>query len=150
MIDHEHERLVHDIAIRVEELVRSMNIKTVDLWACECAERALLRERAEGREPYRDLWDAITVARRFAGEGLAGSERLRATALAWKAAYRTPGELGCSARSAAWAAASAAQGHMFDAAESASRGKDGEDLEERRRQLDRLEEMNEGNIPESV
>ena len=146
MIDHKHERLLDDIAIRIEELVRSTDVKTADLWACECAERALLRERAEAREPYMDLWNALVVTRKFAGEGLSGSKRLRAAARAWNAAHRTTGGLGCPARSVAWSAASAIQGHMFDAAEEAARGKDGEDLEERQWQLERLEEMIKGNV----
>ena len=39
------------------------------LWGCDCAERALLRERDHGREPDARSWAAIEVARAYsAGE----------------------------------------------------------------------------------
>jgi len=36
------------------------------LSACDCAERALQRERDAGREPHRDSWNAVAVAKQFA------------------------------------------------------------------------------------
>ena len=60
------------------------------IFACDCAERALNREREKGREPHPDLWRAIDVARRYAVGTASESER----AAAWDAA-----------RDAAWDAA---------------------------------------------
>lgn len=36
------------------------------LFTCDCAERALTRERAHGREPDSRSWEAVTVAREYA------------------------------------------------------------------------------------
>ena len=36
------------------------------IFACDCAERALLREREAGREPDPSTWDALRVARLYA------------------------------------------------------------------------------------
>lgn len=36
------------------------------LFACDCAERALLAERAAGREPDARSWESVEVARRYA------------------------------------------------------------------------------------
>ena len=68
--------------------------RTLRLFACDCAERALKRDRKIGREPDKRLWDAIKVARKFA-YGKATKEKLaaaRAAGVAWAAG-------------AAWAAA---------------------------------------------
>ena len=45
------------------------------LYACDCAERALLREREAGREPDPASWSAVEVSRRFA-VGEAAEEEL--------------------------------------------------------------------------
>jgi hypothetical protein len=46
------------------------------LIACMCAERALERERARGREPHPDSWRAIEIARKFV-DGDATDDELR-------------------------------------------------------------------------
>ncbi len=80
-------------------------------WACDCAERALNREREKGREPDPRSWEAIAVARRYA-KGEATKEELDA---AWDAAKD-------AARDAAWAAAwDAAWAAARDAAKAAAK-----------------------------
>lgn len=51
--------------------------RTLRLFACECATRALNRERAAGREPDARSWIAIDVARRHA-DGQASDDELAA------------------------------------------------------------------------
>ena len=81
--------------------------RTLRLFACECATRALNRERAAGREPDARSWNAVDVARRHA-EGQASDQELTAARdAAWDAAR-------AAARDAAWAAA-------WDAARDAAR-----------------------------
>ena len=70
-------RLLHRIETWTE--------RTARLFACECAERALKRERAAGREPAEASWQSITVARRFAS-GTATVEELSAARAAASAA----------------------------------------------------------------
>ena len=72
------------------------------LFAADCAERALFRERAAGREPDARSWAAVAVARRYAvGEATAGElQAARAAASAATAA--------ASAYAAAYAAYAAA------------------------------------------
>jgi len=65
-----------------EELILA---KTLRLFACDCAERALRRERKARREPDARSWEAIKVARRYA-RGLATAEELAAGDAAWAAA----------------------------------------------------------------
>lgn len=57
---------------------------TLRLLAADCAERALLRERAAGREPSERSWTAVAVARRHAA-GEATDEQLAAAATAARA-----------------------------------------------------------------
>ena len=71
-------------------------------FACDCAERALLRERERGREPDPRSWRAVEVARRYA-DGLATREELTAAWAAARTAARTAA--GVAAGAAAWAAA---------------------------------------------
>ena len=52
------------------------------LFSCDCAERALLRERAAGREPDARSFAAIEVARRFAKGEATDEERRNAAAAA--------------------------------------------------------------------
>ena len=59
-------------------------------FACDCAERALLRERSKGREPDECSWSAVRISRLFS-DGLATKEEL------------------ASARDSAWAPASASE-----------------------------------------
>jgi len=59
-----------------------IDARTLRRFACACAWRALVRERAAGREPDPRSWRAVEVARRYA-DRRATSEELRA---AWSAA----------------------------------------------------------------
>ncbi|MHB8533391.1 MAG: hypothetical protein ACYDC2_11795, partial [Solirubrobacteraceae bacterium] len=79
------------------------------LFACDCAERALGRERAAGREPDARSWKAVAVARTYA-EGQATALELDAARdAAWAAARDAAGAAAWdAARAAAWAAAWAA------------------------------------------
>jgi hypothetical protein len=96
--------------------------KQLRVFACDCAERALTRERAAGREPDRRSWEAVVVARRhLAGEATdAELDAARAAArdaardAAWDAAR-------AAARDAAWdAARAAAWAAAWDAARAAA------------------------------
>jgi hypothetical protein len=83
------------------------------IFACTCAERTLLRERAAGREPDERSWTAVAVARRYALGEATDAElddaRADAYAAASAAAWNTArAAAGASARAAARAAASAA------------------------------------------
>lgn len=81
------------------------------LFACDCAERQLERERAAGREPDARSWAAVEVARRYA-RGEATSEELSAAgASAWDAAS----DAWAAAGAAAWAAWAAARDAARDA-----------------------------------
>jgi hypothetical protein len=84
--------------------------KALRLFACDCAERALQRERKAGREPNEHSGDAIKVARRYA-RGKATTEELAAAyAAAHTAAYAAD-----AAASAAAAAAYAADAAAYAA-----------------------------------
>ena len=89
------------------------------LWACECALRALNRERKAGREPHAGSWTAIEVATRYAN-GLATKDELAAARdAAWndaRDAARDAWDAARDARDAAWAARDA-----WDAARDAER-----------------------------
>jgi hypothetical protein len=91
------------------------NERTMRLFACDCAERALLRERERGREPDQRSWNSITVARRFANGGASRQELDAARASAGDAAWASAGD-------AAWAAAWAATGATTGAAAWAATG----------------------------
>jgi len=43
-----------------------IDARTLRIFACDCAERALNRERAAGREPGPENWNVLAVSRRFA------------------------------------------------------------------------------------
>jgi hypothetical protein len=82
------------------ELLAAKDVsKELRLFACDCAERALKRERKAGREPDERSSNAIIVARRYAS-GKATLTELNAAA---SATYRAN-----SGASAAYSAASAA------------------------------------------
>ena len=86
---------------RLVSRVPHWNAQSARLFACDCAERALNRERERGGEPDPRSWESITVARRFA-RGEATQEELAA---AWDAAWTAAWD---AARAAAWTAAWAA------------------------------------------
>lgn len=48
-----------------EEEIRKHPRELVIFWACDCAERALLREQSKGREPDFRSWNAVSVTRMF-------------------------------------------------------------------------------------
>jgi len=83
------------------------------LSACDCAERALTREREVGREPHPDLWAAVAVARAFA-LGKATAQDMKAASAAARAAAHTAFAAG--AHSAAAFAAAAATAAYANAA----------------------------------
>ena len=101
-----------------------INDRTLRLFACDCAERALERERKAGCEPHADSWKAIEVARRFA-DGKATTKELEA---ARSAAY-------------AYAAADAADAAAYAAYAADANAADAADAAERRWQVEHLVEM---------
>ena len=104
--------------------------RTVILWAAECAERALLREREAGREPDKRSWKAIQVLRLFL-DGKATQEQMSA---AESAAY--------AAHSAAYAAYAAyAAESVAHAAHSAAYAAYAAHSAEKEWQANRLDEM---------
>jgi hypothetical protein len=52
--------------VRIVEHLRGWSERTALLFAADCAERALLREREAGREPDERSWRAVEVATRYA------------------------------------------------------------------------------------
>ena len=70
-------------------------------WAADCAERALLRERGEGREPDRTCFEAIEAARVFVR--YPNAENCRAA----RAAGRAASTAGYAAEAAGYAASAA-------------------------------------------
>ena len=73
--------------------------------ACDCAERALTRERAEGRESDERSWRAVEVARLFAAGRATQNERNAAWSAAGSAAWDAERSAERSAaRNAAWSA----------------------------------------------
>jgi hypothetical protein len=67
---------------RTRTLIAAANVeKELRLFACDCAERALKRERKAGREPSLASWHAVKVGRAFV-EGKATREELYAAAAA--------------------------------------------------------------------
>ena len=80
--------------------------KQARLLACDYAERALNREREDGREPGPSSWDAIRVARAFALGQATNAELAAAWEAAWAAA-------GVAAWVAAWAAERELQAERF-------------------------------------
>jgi len=97
--------------------------RTLRRFAVVCAWRALVRERAAGREPDPRSWRAVEVARRYADGEATDEERAVATALAAaaRAAWAASSAWAAAAAArAAWAAASAAARAAANAAEAAA------------------------------
>jgi hypothetical protein len=69
------------------------------LFACDCAERALLARREAGREPAPASWEAVAVARRFA-VGEAAEGELRAAAASDAVTYSAFAAAACCSASA--------------------------------------------------
>jgi len=94
---------------RLLRRLETWNPRTQRLFAADCAERALERERAAGREPHPDSWRAIAVARRYANSKATPQELAAAAAAAAYAAYAaTAAYAAYDAAHAAYAAATAA------------------------------------------
>ena len=77
------------------------------LFASDCAERPLLREREAGREPDRRSWAVISVARRYA-DGQASDQELDAAHDAAHAAAEATAEAAYATYAATYAAYAAA------------------------------------------
>ena len=108
--------------VRLVERLNRWNETTARLFAADCAEVALLAERAAGREPDERSWAAVVAARRFArgdiDRSALGAAGDAARAAAGDAARSAAGDAAWNAaRSAARSAARAAAG---DAARSAA------------------------------
>jgi len=74
---------------RWQKLVAAVNVeRELRLFACECAERALNREREQGREPDARSWAAIDAARRYANGEATRAELDAARDAAWAAAIQ--------------------------------------------------------------
>ena len=91
-------------------------------FACDCASRALHRERKAGREPDERSRAAIRVARRFARGKATQEELAAARSAAWSAARSAAWSAGGSAawsaaRAAAWDASWSAAGSAARSAE---------------------------------
>ena len=98
-----------------EELIPA---KTLRLFACACAERALRRERKTGRKPNRASVNAVRVARRYAVGKATAEELSAARSAAWLAVWSMAE---WAARSVTYLAAeSAARSATRSAAESAT------------------------------
>jgi len=84
------EPIAHDDTKQVSatrKLVAAKDVsKELRLFACDCAERALKRERKAGREPDKRSWAAIIVARRYANGEATLTEITAASAYAAYAA----------------------------------------------------------------
>jgi hypothetical protein len=93
--------------------------RTLHLFACEVAERALLAEIAAGREPDARSWRAIEAKRQWLDGKATDKELAAARDAAWAAAWAAARD---AARYAAWAAArDAARAAAWDAAWAAAR-----------------------------
>ena len=81
------------------------NERIARLFACDCAARALWRERRAGREPDKRSWKAINVARRYA-KGKATKQELTAAGVAGRAAatWTAIGYASAAAKAAAFVA----------------------------------------------
>jgi hypothetical protein len=92
-------------------LIAGANVESeLRLFAVECAERALTREREQGREPHADSWRACEVARGYAMSE-ATADEMSAAESAARSAARSAAESAAwsAARSAAWSAAESAE-----------------------------------------
>src|SRR5690606_34910969 len=101
--------------VRLVRRLDRWNETTARLFAADCAEAALLGERACGREPDPRLWAAVDAARQFARGEIDRGEFDAARDAAWAVAWEMSPPLGATAgltwaaavRAAAWAAADA-------------------------------------------
>src|SRR3990167_6275500 len=103
---------------RLLRRLETWNPRTQRLFAADCAERALERERAAGREPHPDSWRSIAVARRYANSKATPQELAAAAANAVHAAAyaNAAADAAAYAATAAYAAAAAAAATAVHAA----------------------------------
>ena len=108
---------------RLVRRVETWTLASARLFAADCAERALLRERAAGREPHAASWAAVEAARAYARDEITSAERAAAWAAARAADRAAAGAAAwAAARAAAWAAAGAAARDAARAAAGAAAG----------------------------
>jgi len=94
--------------------------RTVILWAAECAERPLLREREAGREPDKRSWKVIEVLRLFLDGKATQKQMSAARSAAYSAAYAARSAARSAAASATYAARSATYAAYCAAASAAA------------------------------
>jgi hypothetical protein len=94
-------------ADRLWALLVYMTPQEQRLFACDCAERALLLERKDGREPDKRSWRAIEVSRQYALGHATDDELTAAMDAAWAAWAAWASWAAWAAWAAAWAAACA-------------------------------------------
>jgi len=109
---------------RLLRRLETWNPRTQRLFAADCAERALERERAAGREPHPDSWRAIAVARRYANSKATPQELAAAAANAVHAAAYANAAADAAAYAATAAYAAAAAAAAADAAAYAANATD--------------------------
>jgi len=101
------EPIAHDDTKQVSATRKLLAAKDVNkelrLFACDCTERALKRERKAGREPDERSWKAIIVSRLYAN-GEANLQELAAARAAARDAAWDAGDAANAAANAAWAA----------------------------------------------
>jgi len=107
-----------------------LDARVLRLFACDCAERALRRERKQGREPDPRSWECVRIARLYAVGKATKEELAAAHAAADAAAYAAYAT--AAAVSAAYTAANAAVSAAYAA---------GANAKERRWQYGRLLEL---------
>jgi len=104
--------IAHDDTKQVSATRKLLAAKDVNkelrLFACDCAERALKRERKAGREPDERSWKAIIVSRLYANGEANLQELAAARAAARDAAWDAGAAARAAARDAAWDAGDAA------------------------------------------
>ena len=134
---------------RLLRKLETWNRRTQRLFAADCAERALERERAAGREPHPDSWRAIAVARQFANGdatpqelAAAAANAVHAAAYANAAANAAANAVHAAANAAAYAATAAYA--AYDAAYDAAHAAYAADATERQWQTKRLWEYLDG------
>jgi len=124
---------------RIWAAIHLLDDRQQRLWGCDCAERALFRERDAGREPDPRSWEAIRVSRLYAN-GEATLEELAAARAAAGAAWSAADAAARAAAGAAWDAAGDARAAAGAAAWSAGDAR----AAEREWQLTRLVEYARG------
>jgi hypothetical protein len=121
MVDHGDKLVVGEA--RLVRRCSTWDDRVARLFAADCAERALRRERRCGREPDSRSWAAVRAARTFANGTISDEDLAASRAAAWEAASAAAWEAAWEASSAAaWEAAWAASwAAAWEAARAAAR-----------------------------